>query len=99
VSAGTAVHIPIVFDWHPRRRALAADWRSLTVSENGQAVKSDFAAGYRLRIGKHQLLIYRSLAPTDEARAVLGHHTRYETVVGTFDSSGDVDPWVMVEAE
>jgi hypothetical protein len=98
-GAGTAVHVPIVFDWHPRRRALAADWRSLTVSENGQAVKGDCAAGYRLRIGKHQFVMYRSLIPTDEARAVLGHHTRYETVVGTFDSDGDVDPLVMVEAE
>ncbi len=98
-GAGTAVHIPIVFDWHPRRRSVAADWRSLTVSENGQAVKGDCAAGYRLRVGKFQLLIYRSLAPTDEARAVLGHHTRYETVVGRFNSSGDVDPLVMVEVE
>lgn len=99
VAAGKALHVPIVFDWHPRRRTLAADWRSLTVSENGKAVAGDHAAGYRLRIGKHQLLIYRSLAATDEARAVLGHHTRYETVVGKFDSSGDVDPLVMVEAE
>jgi hypothetical protein len=99
IAAGSAVHVPIVFDWHPRRRALGADWRSLTVSENGQAVRGDRAAGHRLRIGKSQLLIYRSLAPTDEARAVLGHHTRYETVIGTFDSSGEVDPLVMVEAE
>jgi hypothetical protein len=99
MAAGTAVHVPVVFDWHPRRQSLATDWRSLTVSENGKAVGGDRAAGYRLRIGKFQLLVYRSLATTDEARAVLGHHTRYETAVGTFDSSGEVEPLVMVEAE
>lgn len=98
-AAGAALYAPVLLDWHPRRQRVAADWRSLTVSENCQAVGSDRAAGCRLRMGKFQLLIYRSLAPTDEARAVLGHHTRYETVVGMFDSSGDVDPLVMVEAE
>src|SRR5260370_284291 len=49
MAAGLAVHVPIVFDWHPRRRVLAADWRSLTVSENGQALRRDRAPGYRLR--------------------------------------------------
>jgi hypothetical protein len=99
MTAGSAIHVPVLFDWHPRRQRPAADWRSLTVSENRQAVRGERAAGYRLRIGKFQLLMYRSLAPTDEARAVLGHHTRYETIIGTFDSNGDVDPLVMVEAE
>jgi len=99
VSRGAAMYLPLVFDWNPRRRRAPADWRTLTVTEPRRIVSPDRAAGHRLRLGKEQWLFYRSLAPTIEARAVLGHHTRYETLVGTFDSNGDVDPIVMVEAD
>jgi hypothetical protein len=97
VVAGRGLFAPLIFDWHPRRRIAAAEWRALTVTELGKAVGADRAAGYRLRLGKQQLLIYRSLADTDEARAILGQHTRYETLVGLFDSKGDVTPIIMVE--
>ena len=50
-------------------------------------------------MGAFQLLVYRSLAPTEEARAVLGYHTRYETVIGMFDATGEVEPLVMVEVD
>ncbi len=99
VGAGRGLFAPLVFDWHPRRRRAAAEWRSLTVTELGKAVGGDCAAGHRLRLGKQQLLIYRSLADTDEARAVLGQHTRYETIVGTFDARGKVTPIMLVEKE
>lgn len=97
VVAGRGLFAPLILDWHPRRRSAAAEWRSLTVTELGKAVGADRAAGHRLRLGKQQLLIYRSLADTDEARAVLGQHTRYETLVGLFDTKGDVTPIMMVE--
>lgn len=99
VGRGQGLFVPVVFDWDPHRRSATADWRSLTVTEFGKAVGADRAAGHRLRLGKLQLLIYRSLADTDEARAVLGHHTRYETIVGMFDPAGNVAPIVMVEKE
>lgn len=98
-GAGKAQYACVALDWHPTRRRTPAEWRSLTVTELGSVVPPDCAAGFRLRIGKHQLLIYRSLFASEEARAVLGHHTRYETVVGTFDSAGEVEPIVMVERE
>jgi len=99
IVAGRGLFAPLVFDWHPGRRSAAADWRSLTVTELGKAVGADRAAGHRLRLGKHQLLIYRSLDDTDEARAVLGQHIRYETIVGTFDAAGNVKPIMLVEKE
>lgn len=99
VSRGAALYLPLLFDWHPRRRRAPADWRSLTVTEPRTIVSPDRAAGHRLRLGKEQWLFYRSLLPTIEPRAVLGHHTRYETLVGTFDSDGDVEPIVMVEVD
>src|SRR5262249_3429712 len=99
VSAGCGLFAPLILDWHPHRLRATAEWRTLTVSEPGKVIAADCAAGHRLRMGKHQVLVYRSLARTDEARAVLGYHTRYETVVGTFSSSGNVEPIVLVESE
>jgi hypothetical protein len=98
VAVGRGLYLPVVFDWHPRRRRAPADWRSLTVTELREVVSPDIAAGYRLRVGKEQLLIYRSLAATREARAVLGQHTRYETVIGSIDA-GVMAPIIMVDAD
>ena len=98
VALGRGLYLPVVFDWHPKRRRAAADWRSLTVTELGRVVSPDAAAGHRLRVGKQQLLIYRGLAATQEARSVLGHHTRFETVIGSIDA-GVVAPIIMVETD
>jgi hypothetical protein len=65
----------------------------------GEVVAPHRAAGHRLRVGGHQLLIYKSLDTPQDARAVLGYHTWYESVIGTFDAAGAVDPIVMVEVE
>jgi hypothetical protein len=96
VAPGCGLYLPVVFDWHPRRRRAAADWRSLTVAEQGQVVSPEAAAGHWLRVGKDQLLIYRSLVETREARSVLGQHVRYETVIGSI-SAGVMQPIIMVE--
>jgi hypothetical protein len=50
-----------------------------------------------LKLGAFQLLISRSLKKTGNARAVLGHHTRNETVIASFDKNGDVEPIMSVE--
>jgi hypothetical protein len=98
-GAGRGLYAPLLLDWNPRHRAAAAEWRSLTVTELGKVVSPDRATGHRLRLARHQLLIFKSLDIAAEARAVLGHHTHYESVIGTFDSAGAVDPIVMVETE
>lgn len=98
VALGHGLYLPVVFDWHPVRRRAPADWRSLTVTEMGRVISPGGAAGHRLRLGKQQLLIYRSLVDTREPRSVLGQHTRYETVIGSFEG-GELAPIIMVETD
>ena len=94
---GSGLYAPLLFDWDPDRTAEPAQWRTLTVSEERRILKPDEAAGHRVRIGPQQLLIYRALVRTTEARAVLGHHTRNETVIGSVTPEGDINPIMMVE--
>lgn len=96
-SAIGGLYAPVVIDWAPARRRSYADWRTLTVTEQRRVLKSDAASGHRLRIGKHQLLIYRSVIRSEEGRAVLGQHTANETVIGHFDADGEFDPIIEVE--
>ncbi|MCA9069730.1 MAG: hypothetical protein KDA84_12440 [Planctomycetaceae bacterium] len=91
------LYAPLLFEWTPARQTNDADWRTLTITENGPKVKSDRASGHRLRIGNQQILIYRSLAPTDELRTILGHHTGHETIIARFNKAGDVKPLLIVE--
>jgi hypothetical protein len=98
IGQGNGLYAPLMFDWHPARSRQPALWRNLTVTEAGKVLGRDMAAGHRLQLGKHQLLIYRSLAPLKTARAVLGHHTWYESVIAKFDQNGDVEPIVNVDA-
>jgi hypothetical protein len=91
------LYAPVVIDWSPEHRRSYAEWKTLTVSENGSAVKSNSAAGHRLKIGDQQLLLYRRTDRSEEAHTVLGHHTTHETVIGQFDQFGDVDPILLVE--
>lgn len=97
VAEGDGLFAPLVLVWHPERTRVDAQWRTLTVTEEGKVVAPDVAVGYRLKLGKFQLLISRSLKKTGNSRACLGHHTFNETVIATFDENGDVDPILMVE--
>ena len=90
-------YAPLVIDWAPQRRKSYVDWRTLTVTEMGSVVKGDQASAHRVRIGSHQLLIYRSLKQSEDLRACLGLHTDQETVIGTFDTDGEVSPLLIVE--
>ncbi len=92
-----ALYVPLVFVWEPALRAKPAFWRSLTVSENRRTVAPEVAVAFRLQVGNYQLVVYRSLKHYKAARAFLGHQTRYETVIGRFDTEGEVLPLVMVE--
>ena len=97
VAQGEGLFAPVLLDWHPDRTRADAQWRSLTVTEDGRVIGPDIAAGHRLKLGDLQLLIFRSLKTTGDSRAVLGHHTHNETVVAKVDKKGDVDPILMVE--
>lgn len=97
VSEANGLYAPLIIDWEPGLKRKPADWASLTVSEGGNISARDEASGHRLRIGKHQLLVYRSLKKGAQARAVLGHHTNYESVIGRFDTDGDLMPLLYVE--
>lgn len=96
-TAVGGVYAPLVLDWHPQRRKSAADWRTLTITEQGTVIKSNRAAGHRLRIGDQHLFVYHALTKTDVPRAVLGQHTAHETLIGTLDEAGDVKPILLVE--
>jgi hypothetical protein len=91
------LYAPLVLDWHPRRKRGYADWRTLTVGEEGRRVSPAEAWGHRLRIADFQVLVYRSLTEARPFRTVLGQHTTNETLVGRFDSDGEVEPYVLVE--
>lgn len=92
------VTLPLALDWHPRRADAPADWARLTVTESRRVVHEDEAAGYRIRIGDHQVLIYRSLVAGKNSRAVLGLHTWDESVYTRVPSKpGPLEPLVEVE--
>jgi hypothetical protein len=95
---GGAAYVPLYLDWNPVRRRAPADWRTLTVAQEGQRLRPDQAAGYRIRIGlEHHMLVYHALEKSDVGRSVLGHNTRRETVVGLFSDCGNVDAIMGVE--
>lgn len=94
-GAGRRLYLPLFLDWHPRRSRRSAEWRSLTVSEGRRVVPSETAAGFRVRLGNDQWLLYRSLARR-AVRALLGHQTRHQFMFGSFDRNGDVDPLVEI---
>ncbi len=96
---GNGLLSPVVIDWHPDRKTKPAEWRRLTVTEDGRRVGADIAGGFRWRVGASQWLLYRSLKPPTTPRAVLGHHTNNETVIARFDAQGDVDPLLLIEAD
>lgn len=94
---GTGWYGPLVLDWSPERTDAPAQWRGLTVSEEGRVVPPDQGAAYRLKVGSSQWLIYRALARSEEARCFLGHQTRYEMVLGSVDQKGDVTPLMQIQ--
>jgi hypothetical protein len=68
------------------------------VTESRRVVHEDEAAGYRVRIGDHQVLIYRSLVAGKNSRAVLGLHTWDESVYTRVPNKpGPLEPLVEVE--
>ena len=93
------VTMPMALDWHPKRAESPADWARLTVTQVRRVVTGQEASGFRIRIGDHQVLIYRSLMPPKESRAVMGLHTWDETVYSRVPHKpGHLSPLVEVES-
>jgi hypothetical protein len=82
------VTLPLALDWHPKRSNAPADWARLTVTENRRVVGNSEASGFRIRIGDHQVMLYRSLMPGKNSRAVLGVHTWDESAYGRISAKG-----------
>ncbi|MGE3314443.1 MAG: hypothetical protein AB7O26_04950 [Planctomycetaceae bacterium] len=93
------MYAPLVIDWHPDRARAYAEWRKLTVSEQGKAVPSDVAGGCRLRVGSDQWLFYHGMKRSQGGRAILGQHTFNETLIGRFKPDGTTDPIILVEQQ
>lgn len=92
------VTLPLALDWHPSRGDVPADWTRCTVTESRRTVDAHEASGFRIRIGDHQVLVYRSLVTPAVSRAVLGLHTWDESVYGRVPLKGGLlQPLVEVE--
>lgn len=92
------VTLPLALDWHPKRDDVPADWARLTVTENRRTVGGHEASGFRIRVGEHQVQVYRSLMTPVISRAVLGLHTWDESVYGRVPAKGGLlQPLVEVE--
>ncbi|VAX41023.1 hypothetical protein MNBD_PLANCTO02-2616 [hydrothermal vent metagenome] len=91
------VYAPLLLSWHPRRKREYVDWRKLTVTHDGERLKSDAASGHRLRMGGKQWFLYHNVNKAKQSRTVLGHHTLNETVFGLFNTNGEVEPVLLVE--
>ncbi len=93
------VTLPLALDWHPKRDDAPADWARLTVTDARRIVGAHEASGFRIRIGNHQVLLYRSLMAGQNSRAVLGLHTWDESVYSRVPSKpGQLEPLVEVES-
>lgn len=98
-TAAGGVTLPLLLDWSQVRSTAEADWTQLTVTEDRERLTGHAAAGFRVRMGRLQLLVYRSLRVGQTLRAVLGYNTSSETVYGRVLRSGRIAPLVMVESE
>lgn len=98
VGPGRGAFVPLYLDWNPARRRAPADWRTLTVAQEGRRLSADEAVGHRIRIGlEHHVLVYHALQPSEIGHSVLGHNTRRETMIGLFSDCGNVETIMGVE--
>ena len=96
LSAGS-VWAPLLLDWDPGRVRKRAVVRRLTVSEARRVLAPHEARGERWQCGDQHLVVYRALSTPDTARAVLGMHTWFETVVARLKRPGEFEPLVQIE--
>jgi len=82
---GRAMFAPMLFDLDAKRAKQPYTWRQLTVGENRESTARDFAAAFRLQIGKMHFLLYRTLTSTLN-RTFFGHNLVGDFFSGRFDA-------------
>jgi hypothetical protein len=95
-ATGRNLFAPLLFDLNTRRFNKPLTWRQLTVAETLAIQPPDSSVGYRVKIGKEQWLIYRSLSPKAN-RTLLGHNLSSEFLFARFMKGGEVQSLIEVE--
>ncbi|MEM7811374.1 MAG: hypothetical protein AAF532_07860 [Planctomycetota bacterium] len=93
---GAAVCVT-AFDGSKGADGVVADWRKLTVAEDGRELPDRRAVGYRFRVGRRQWLLTRRFDGRAVMRTVLGLHHNSETVIGRVKRDGSIASYVTVE--
>ncbi|MGI9518473.1 MAG: hypothetical protein ACR2NP_15565 [Pirellulaceae bacterium] len=84
-------------DLNPVRSLRPRTWRTLTVGEELNVVTPDVAVAWRVRIGKQQWVIYRSLEGPGN-RTFVGQNHQCDFFIGQFEKDGDVSELLTIEA-
>jgi hypothetical protein len=95
-AQGQNLYSPLWLDLSPPRLRRECTWRRLTVGENLAVMRRDVAAGFRVRSGREQWLIYRSLAPRRN-RTVLGQNYSSDFVLCRFLPQGTTEDILEIE--
>jgi hypothetical protein len=96
---GRRLYNPVVLALKSKHLQAPYTWRSLTIGEDLKIQPPHIAGGYRLQLGDHQWVFYRSLEQVCR-RSMLGLHLTAEFYAGRFDhDEGTFDALVEVEAE
>lgn len=88
---------PVLIDWNGTRSKKPATWKRVTVSESREVLPNSAAIAARWQCGAEHLLCYRALTQPELARAVLGMHTWYETVMVRITVPGKYTPLIQIE--
>jgi hypothetical protein len=92
-----ALYVPLAVQFDAARVRKPLTWRRLTVGENLAIVSADRAVGYRLQLGREHWLAYRSLTPRAN-RSVLGVNLQTDFLFTRFDTDGEREPLIEIEA-
>jgi hypothetical protein len=86
----------LFIDLNPKRSCKPRTWRQLTVAESLEIVSSDVAVAWRVRSGKDQYVIYRSMTEPGN-RSFIGQNYSDEFFVGKFEKDGNVTQLLSIE--
>ncbi len=93
---GGALHNSVFIDLSPKRSQKPRTWRQLSVAENLATCPSTEVVAFRIRVGKQQWIVYRSMKEPAN-RTFMGQNHCCELYVGRFNGEGDVAELLTVE--
>jgi hypothetical protein len=82
--------------WSSQHELPLEPWRILTITSDRVLNSPEDALAVRIPLAGKQCVLFRSLEHPVR-RAFLGHQTFDETIIGLFNKSGDIEPWLRVE--